>query len=140
MNRFENLDNRILTLEEVKEFYVHSILDLCNGNKSKTARILRISRSTLRDIVKTDKTSDIKRAKRYAYKRRVKEYCYFCKTNENIFRHHIIPKKNGGTDDPDNFISICVGCHNKLHATIYTKLIGSNPVGKNNNKNNNLIA
>ena len=29
--------------------------------------------------------------------------------------HHIIPLSRGGTDDPQNKIMVCIGCHGKAH-------------------------
>lgn len=29
--------------------------------------------------------------------------------------HHILPKRDGGTDDPENLITLCEECHNKKH-------------------------
>ena len=32
--------------------------------------------------------------------------------------HHILPKKNGGTDDPSNLTYLCPNCHRLAHAQI----------------------
>ena len=29
--------------------------------------------------------------------------------------HHIVPRSEGGTDDPQNLRTLCVPCHLKLH-------------------------
>lgn len=31
--------------------------------------------------------------------------------------HHVIPKRKGGSNDPDNLIPVCIGCHKTLEAT-----------------------
>ncbi len=41
-------EHRILTLEEMEREYIKKVLQLCGGNKSKAARLLGISRPTLR--------------------------------------------------------------------------------------------
>lgn len=30
--------------------------------------------------------------------------------------HHIVPQSQGGTDDPDNLIAVCLTCHSDIHA------------------------
>ena len=32
--------------------------------------------------------------------------------------HHIIPLSQGGTHDPENLMSLCRSCHNKMHLEI----------------------
>lgn len=53
--------------------------------------------------------------------------CYFCKKNVHDVCekegsgntiHHIIPKRFGGKDEPDNLITICLHCHQKLEKLI----------------------
>lgn len=51
-----------------------------------------------------------------------KSQCFFCGTWERIELHHIVPLKSGGTNDPDNIISVCYNCHKKLHRVIYNRL------------------
>ena len=43
--------------------------------------------------------------------------CQHCgKSNTVLNAHHIIFRSNGGTDRPDNLITLCEDCHKKLHA------------------------
>jgi len=43
--------------------------------------------------------------------------CQKCKAkNTKLHVHHIVFRSKGGTDTPDNLISLCESCHNKLHA------------------------
>jgi len=43
--------------------------------------------------------------------------CQKCKAkNTKLHVHHIIFRSKGGTDTPDNLISLCESCHSKLHA------------------------
>ena len=39
-----------------------------------------------------------------------------CKHNKKLQVHHIIPKSQGGSDAPDNLITLCVDCHVAVHA------------------------
>jgi 5-methylcytosine-specific restriction endonuclease McrA len=42
--------------------------------------------------------------------------CQHCKSkNKKLHVHHIIFKSNGGTDSPENLITLCEDCHKDLH-------------------------
>jgi len=44
--------------------------------------------------------------------------CQHCKgktKDVKLNTHHIIPRNKGGTNKPDNLITLCKTCHNKLH-------------------------
>lgn len=42
--------------------------------------------------------------------------CQNCKKkNRKLHVHHIVFKSKGGTDSPDNLITLCESCHDKLH-------------------------
>lgn len=49
-----------------------------------------------------------------------------CKSKDNRKEvHHIIFKKNGGSDEPENLITLCKCCHDGVHdGTIDLKLVG----------------
>jgi RNA-directed DNA polymerase len=48
--------------------------------------------------------------------RRDRYTCQRCRaTRTNLRVHHIVSKKNGGSDDPDNLITLCHQCHCKMH-------------------------
>jgi 5-methylcytosine-specific restriction protein A len=48
---------------------------------------------------------------------RDKHLCQSCKAKGQITKatevHHVKPKANGGTDAPDNLVSICRDCHDQ---------------------------
>jgi len=48
--------------------------------------------------------------------------CQICKTSKNIVLevHHIIERNNNGSDRPDNLITLCSKCHDKVHRGINT--------------------
>lgn len=42
--------------------------------------------------------------------------CQKCKTRKGkLHVHHVVFRSNGGTDTPSNLITLCEGCHDKLH-------------------------
>ena len=43
------------------------------------------------------------------------DFCVLCGTTENLHHHHVIPKVKGGTDDEDNFITLCEKHHEMIH-------------------------
>ena len=43
------------------------------------------------------------------------DFCVICGTTENLHHHHVIPKVKGGTDDEDNFITLCEKHHEMIH-------------------------
>jgi hypothetical protein len=38
-------------------------------------------------------------------------FCYCCKTRLFLSDHHLKPRSEGGTDDPDNLVTVCRDCH-----------------------------
>ena len=47
---------------------------------------------------------------------RDKYTCQYCKTKQGTLEvHHIIFRSNGGSDEPDNLITLCRNCHKELH-------------------------
>lgn len=41
--------------------------------------------------------------------------CYVCGTRATI-AHHVIRRRDGGSDAEDNLRAMCIRCHNQLHA------------------------
>jgi 5-methylcytosine-specific restriction endonuclease McrA len=41
--------------------------------------------------------------------------CKNSKTGTKLHVHHIVFKSNGGTDSPDNLVTLCESCHTKIH-------------------------
>ncbi len=41
--------------------------------------------------------------------------CVNCGSTENIEYHHIVPLKNGGTNNLSNIVPLCETCHYKAH-------------------------
>jgi 5-methylcytosine-specific restriction protein A len=63
--------------------------------------------------------SSVKWRRIRAYKLKQSPLCEMCLKQGKIVPakiiHHIIPRKDGGTDDFDNLMSLCHYCHNKIH-------------------------
>ena len=41
--------------------------------------------------------------------------CQECGFYKHLEVHHIVPKSKGGTDDPENLVTLCQRCHSKKH-------------------------
>jgi 5-methylcytosine-specific restriction endonuclease McrA len=42
--------------------------------------------------------------------------CGYCKVEgQPLDRHHIIPRSEGGSDNPDNIVYLCSNCHRQAH-------------------------
>jgi 5-methylcytosine-specific restriction endonuclease McrA len=41
--------------------------------------------------------------------------CRVCGDGEGLTVHHITPRSEGGTDDPENLITLCDECHSRIH-------------------------
>ena len=48
-------------------------------------------------------------------------FCVLCGTTEKLHHHHVIPKAQGGTDDEDNFITLCYDHHAMIHSISPTR-------------------
>lgn len=42
--------------------------------------------------------------------------CVRCGSTHRLSAHHVIPRRDGGPDEPDNLVSLCVSCHARLEA------------------------
>jgi 5-methylcytosine-specific restriction endonuclease McrA len=42
-------------------------------------------------------------------------HCRFCKTTHNLTPHHIIFRSQGGSDELDNLLTLCINCHTAVH-------------------------
>ena len=41
--------------------------------------------------------------------------CVACGSTEDLQHHHLVPRKQGGTDDETNLVTLCTECHHKIH-------------------------
>ncbi|MDI6813302.1 MAG: RRXRR domain-containing protein [Desulfitobacteriaceae bacterium] len=42
--------------------------------------------------------------------------CVLCGSKENLHRHHLVPRKSGGTEVKENKVYLCESCHEDVHA------------------------
>lgn len=42
--------------------------------------------------------------------------CILCGSRENLHRHHLVPRKSGGTELRENKVYLCKSCHEDVHA------------------------
>jgi hypothetical protein len=45
--------------------------------------------------------------------------CQECSYYKHLEVHHIIPKSKGGSDDPENLVTLCQRCHDRKHGREY---------------------
>jgi len=58
-------------------------------------------------------------------KRQRTNVCHDCgRSRPWLHFHHIVPKSQGGSDDPENLIEICANCHEDRHGGPYGGLQG----------------
>lgn len=60
----------------------------------------------------------VRKMRRTGVMQKAGDSCQFCKSNVDLHSHHVVPLYLGGTDAPDNFITVCSNCHRMLHAQI----------------------
>lgn len=56
------------------------------------------------------------------------EKCELCSYDLTIDVHHIIEKKNGGTDDLDNLCILCPNCHALVHRGVLSNMNTRNDI------------
>ena len=55
--------------------------------------------------------------------------------------HHVIEKAQGGSDDPDNLLPICLSCHTDVHSTVpFTRRFSVNELKMHRNQLYQLVA
>lgn len=64
--------------------------------------------------------SSIRKSYQYKILERDKYTCRRCGNKKDwgkrgVHVHHIIPRKFGGNESPENLICLCVGCHTAVH-------------------------
>lgn len=41
--------------------------------------------------------------------------CVLCGATEHLEVHHIVTRAEGGSNDPDNLVTLCMACHSDTH-------------------------
>jgi DNA-directed RNA polymerase subunit RPC12/RpoP len=94
------------------------------SGKIRSDRLIKCKNCRKERVVKENVKSILEYSKRTVAKiiKRAKLKCAMCGWDEtSLDVHHIIERKNGGTNDMDNLIAICPNCHRKAHEKKYTK-------------------
>ena len=43
------------------------------------------------------------------------KFCVACGSAEDLQHHHLVPRAEGGGNETTNLITLCAGCHFKVH-------------------------
>jgi hypothetical protein len=43
-------------------------------------------------------------------------FCVACGATDDLQHHHLVTRAEGGSDDENNLITLCCGCHHKVHS------------------------
>lgn len=83
---------------------------------SKKKHCLRCKRVVKKEILDAKTIKDFSKRTITKIMKRANIYCSLCSWNEaSCDIHHIIQKKDGGSDNMDNLIVLCPNCHRKAH-------------------------
>ena len=74
-----------------------------------------ISSTVLVLFLKTPKDTSKKLLEAIYSREWVSQKCLFCQQKKNLHMHHLKPKSEGGTDEPENLIPVCPNHHAKIH-------------------------
>lgn len=110
-NRYNNRGRKMS--EETKEKMKNSLRAYYKNNPKATRQAFLNGQKSQRGKNKPPKTI-LDMAKRTTGKilRRLKIPCSYCGWNKGVCDiHHIIPKREGGTDEHDNLSYLCPNCH-----------------------------
>lgn len=127
MYSLEELQERLIDLDEKYYAAKDTYLSIKNERIACMTRIKRIKDKQKyydKDKVKaindsnTCQSQSIDNKAKRAYKETHKPYCEVCgEPMKDV--HHIIPVREGGTNDEDNLICLCRSCHQKAHRSKY---------------------
>jgi len=58
---------------------------------------------------------EYKEVKKISKKLKNSYKCILCGTTQDLTKHHLIPKRNGGKGKLNNTIKVCRQCHDEIH-------------------------
>lgn len=112
-------DKSIADLQKANLELRELITDLKNTiRKERDERTLERSRAEKEHRKRRNKKSGFEKefdATRPSILERDNYKCVECGSNKNLHVHHIVHRKNGGTNDPDNLVTLCKWCHAERH-------------------------
>lgn len=94
--------------------------DIFEGRKDKTLLCKKCRRNVKHSQKNNEnlKLLDVSTRTISKILKRANKGCSICNWNESTCDiHHIIERKNGGTDENDNLIVVCPNCHRIIHTT-----------------------
>jgi 5-methylcytosine-specific restriction endonuclease McrA len=47
------------------------------------------------------------------------DFCVACGAHDALHHHHLLPRTEGGVDDDTNLITLCEGCHGRIHGRTF---------------------
>jgi hypothetical protein len=47
------------------------------------------------------------------------DFCVACGVRDTLHHHHLTPRIEGGSDDDTNLITLCEGCHGRIHGRTF---------------------
>lgn len=62
-------------------------------------------------------SANITRKVRFEVYKRDGFQCALCGCHDGLQVHHVVPRREGGSDFPDNLITLCPKCHAQAHGT-----------------------
>ena len=121
----EREEEEIYTVQEVCEILGRkkaTIYDYIHKGKLKAKRhggIWLIPQSAINEFqnkpVRRGKGKAVSKELRKMILERDKHQCVCCGNTEDLQIHHKQYRSKGGTDDPDNLVTLCAVCHAKQH-------------------------
>lgn len=63
-------------------------------------------------------TANISNARRKAIYRRDGYRCALCDSTRYLQIHHYVPRGHGGSDFPENLVTLCSTCHGHVHGVV----------------------
>lgn len=95
-----NKENGIITYRDEDDFFNFALVYYKGEFKNPETRDFELKPTTITNKIKLERGNKC-------------EKCGWKKSNCDV--HHIIPKKDGGTNDEDNLIVLCPNCHRVEH-------------------------
>jgi hypothetical protein len=46
-------------------------------------------------------------------------FCAACGSTKELNHHHLVPRANGGSEEPENLVTLCAECHDLVHSRPY---------------------
>ncbi len=105
--------------ERIGEIRREHLSDVLNEfwQRAKEARSIVDRLMLLQEFAERHVFPTVKARKVRARHKRLREHreCWACRTPRAHVRHHVVQVQYGGTNDQDNLVALCHGCHAVVH-------------------------